>query len=390
LSQVGGQATRRGDPALAEVLARAATPPPGSDERQLTHGFHAWPARMHPHTARTLIAASAPGAIADPFMGGGTVPVEALLAGRPSAGSDLNPVALEVAWTRTRRWRGDALRVAARAAADRARALRQEHGGRAPRGFFAAEGAWYDPPALVDVWSFAEALRGGGDTQRALRACLSSVLVKASRQASDSVTRVDRDHRWVPKGRVEQWFLARADELADALAALADAADPATPPPRLAVRDARAPLDPALAPYAAVITSPPYPGTYDYVEHHRRRYTALRLDPAAAAAGEIGSRREQRERGWQSATDRFERDLSAALAAWRPSLAAGGRVLLVIGDGQRPDGVVRSLRVVERAGERAGYVVAASISQPRATQGHIGTDRADAKEEHLVALELPA
>lgn len=397
LAQVGGAARRSGDPALSARLAEAARIPRDANPRALTHGFHPWPARMHPHTARLLLdlvrdreatAGVAPSLdVVDPFMGGGTVIVEALVAGRGVRGGDVNPVGVEVAWARTRRWGAqerqrlvDRARVAVRGARKR-----REQRPRVPRAFFEAEGAWFDPPALVDVWTLREALgvEPHPPTRRILRACLSSILVKASRQATDSVTTVDREHRWVPRDRVLRWFEARAEELAQSLEALHAAAPPGAPEPLLKRRDARRPFD---GPVAAVVTSPPYPGTYDYAAHHARRYAALGLDAQAVARDEIGARSQQRAVGWRAAADAFAEDLGVAMSAWRQALAPWGLALLVIGDGQRPGGVLHVQPLVERAAGIAGFEVVAAVSQRRRLRGHLAPERGGDKKEYVVAL----
>ncbi|MFN3655532.1 MAG: DNA methyltransferase [Candidatus Nitrosotenuis sp.] len=54
-----------------------------------THGFHLYPARMHPEIAKRLIAKYASDrkkVVFDPFMGSGGVLVEALLHGNNSVG----------------------------------------------------------------------------------------------------------------------------------------------------------------------------------------------------------------------------------------------------------------------------------------------------------------
>ena len=118
---------------------------------------------MHPHTARALVAAlEVPGAVLDPFMGGGTVVVEAMLAGRGCYGRDVNPIALEVAWARTRLWspaRREALVARARATVTAAEAM----DGQLPDGALQAERRWFDPPALVDIWRLQQTIaREGG------------------------------------------------------------------------------------------------------------------------------------------------------------------------------------------------------------------------------------
>ena len=92
-----------GDPTLAAAMA-AAVSASGRVERA-THGFHTYPAGMHPDCAAAVIQACA-GDVHDPFCGGGTVLVEAALAGRGASGTDLSPIALLVASAR----RGDAAR----------------------------------------------------------------------------------------------------------------------------------------------------------------------------------------------------------------------------------------------------------------------------------------
>src|SRR4051812_48600424 len=98
LTNVGGEITTSGDRAAAAILAHAIDVAPNMDEdaddRAHVHGFHPYPARAHPTTARRLIEDLSPddGIVLDPFCGSGTILVEAMLAGRSAIGSDLNPV----------------------------------------------------------------------------------------------------------------------------------------------------------------------------------------------------------------------------------------------------------------------------------------------------------
>lgn len=65
----------------------------------LTHAFYRYPGRFSPEFARSVIHSfSKPGdAILDPFVGGGTTAIEALVSGRRVLGIDLNPLAVFVA-----------------------------------------------------------------------------------------------------------------------------------------------------------------------------------------------------------------------------------------------------------------------------------------------------
>lgn len=75
----------------------------GEFTKQLTHGFHSYPAMMIPQVARRLIETySRPGdTVLDPFCGSGSVLVESMALGRNSWGVDLNPVALLLARVKT-------------------------------------------------------------------------------------------------------------------------------------------------------------------------------------------------------------------------------------------------------------------------------------------------
>lgn len=402
LSHVGGAARFSGDAGLRALMERAATPQGDADERALTHGFHAWPGRLHPHTARALIAAAPPGVIADPFMGAGTVPLEAMLAGRAALGNDLNPIGAEVAWVRTRRFSPGALQ----ALVGRARQVvkKAEHiaaSARVDAAFAERLGRWFDGQALIEVWALARALREGDPAwqgspddalTRVLRMVLSSIVVKASRQVSDSVAKLDRNAREAtPPGRVGHWFKKRASELAGQLGDFAAAASRDVPEPRLVLGDAREP--PAeLPPIAAVISSPPYPGVYDYLTHHQLRCAVLGLPVGEATEREIGSRRASERLGKERAHTRYVEDLGRVLGAWSATLVPEGFVALVIGDGQIGTEIVRVLPLLERASTLAGLKVRATLSQSRPTFGPPAAAESAAaraiakKEEHLVWL----
>lgn len=410
LTNLGGTIRCSGDAALFPLLEEALSIPEGFDERAFTHGFHAWPARLHPHTARTLIARAPAGAIADPFMGGGTTPLEARLAGRLAVGNDLNPIGLEVAWVRTLRLTGPELadlREAARIAVKLAESLADER--RPPPTFRDKVSYALDPQAMHEVWALATILDDNVKHQsqrvswRVLRAALSSILVKVSRLVSDSVAKVDKSRTtWSPRGRVYHWFKGRVTELADQLAAVSRQIPTGTPTPLLTLGDARRP--PPLPPLSAIISSPPYPGIYDYVDHHRLRLLALDLPLAPMIDQEIGSRRESERSGLEVGLARYLADLTLVLKGWSAPLLPQGFIAFVIGDGQLGKKVTPVLPLLTQAAKDAGLFVRAHASQARPVfagpspvrSGPEGPkrgaperphDRSATKNEHLVWLE---
>ena len=84
------------------------------DTGYITHCYHRYPAKFIPQVARRLIDEHCePGdVVLDPFMGSGTTPVEALVAGRRARGIDINPAAVIASRAKTTPIRPDRLRKA--------------------------------------------------------------------------------------------------------------------------------------------------------------------------------------------------------------------------------------------------------------------------------------
>src|SRR5688572_21429096 len=354
LSAAGGPASRSGDPGLSAALARCLEVDPEA-MLPFTHGFHPWPARMHPETARRAIEAFPAARILDPFVGSGTVAVEAIRAGRPFTGVDVSKVALEVAWARTRIRVPDACRVvereAGRVASEAAKAAHREM---SPPAWAAACRGWFSPHTLREIVLLRDCIEGVADkdVRRLLVVVLSSLIVKLSRQASDSVPVADRDlQTWKP-GTSFRFFRERGIELTGMLLRLSSdlyKRRVAFVEPELKLADARTVN--LASPYDLVLTSPPYPGVYDYSYHHRLRYPLYGDDGTFADRHEMGSKR---------APGNYEADLTRALK--RIPLGANGRILLLIGDGTIGGAPVKTDELLRRV---PGLTVRAAVTQTR-------------------------
>jgi hypothetical protein len=143
---------------------------------------------------------------------------------------------------------------------------------------------------------------------------------------------------------------------------------------------------------AAVVTSPPYPGTYDYLDQHALRLSFLEMNARALDAGELGARRHFSGGQAEAALLDWERDVTTVLRGLARVLAPGGAIALVIGDsrvGQGGDArAVFADEVVGRIAPAAGLRVVATASQRRTALGE-AEGRAFArrpKREHLLYL----
>lgn len=343
-----------GDRALAAALAEALRDARDRDVADsLTHPFHTYPARMHPGTARALVELTTAGArggalLVDPFCGSGTTLVEARAAGVRALGCDLSPLAVMIAraktWTvpvaRRRALRDAGHRIAGEVLAAGKQARRAGTSAapqRGPVGFDPNArnrrlAPWFAPHVRRELEDLAARIDDVRHTDAeladVLAAALSAILYKVSFRASD--TDPSKITRHIARGGPARLFAQRVELL---VAGLDDLGRTRGAPPEVLEHDARrlgeiVPDGGALA----IVTSPPYAGTYDYAETQRLRFDFLGIRHRAFDEGEIGARRGFAGEGARGAAARWRDDLAAVIDAIAVALAPGGRAALVIGD----------------------------------------------------------
>jgi 16S rRNA G966 N2-methylase RsmD len=388
LSHARGAITQRGE---AAALARALEMQ-NEDPDTLTHGFHSYPARMHPALVRAVIAAHAGARVLDPFCGSGTVLVEAMVAGRQATGVDLSPLALRVAEAHTAlRDEPERTRLLATSRevveASLAR-VRARVPARAP--LAARERALYAPHVLIELAGLLEELRKVPieADRRALEIVFSSLLVKlSSKRADTSDEQVDKRLR---KGLPSELFGRKCEELCARWAALYAAVRqegrPSPVPPRLLLGDARA-LSERLGDerFDLVLSSPPYGGTYDYYVQHALRYAWLGLDASRLREHEVGARR--RLSHGHDAAEIWERELRACLRSIASVTESGAKVVVLLGDALLAGGLVDAGEQLERLAPQSGLAFLAAASQLRPDFARGPGPRRSARREHLVLLE---
>jgi hypothetical protein len=346
-----------GEVELAASLARALAVEPRDDD--LTHGFHTYPAGLHPSAARQLIELAPGRTLRDPFAGGGTVLVEAMRAGREAWGTDVSPVAVAVARCRTTLIDDPgltAMRSTARRITEAARAWRAPP----PRAVLEQVREWYAPHVLAELQGLAVGVRAAPESVRPLlEVAFSSLLVKASYRRSD--TSMERDERERPAGTTAILFHKKVRELGRRLEALRDAVPADTPPARVLRGDARGTWTGGKV--DLVMTSPPYPGVYDYlaIQDLRAAWLGwdLPVDQEIASRSRWGADFEAARRDWRADTFAWMREANRALAP-------GGALVVVIGDGLVGDRAVDARAdTVALAGEhRFKLRAGASLARP--------------------------
>jgi hypothetical protein len=384
---VGGAIETEGDRADAERLSHALAVPSATDDedsaRSHVHGFHTYPARMHPVTASRLVNAFVPtgGRVFDPFCGSGTVLVEALIAGRAAVGTDLNPLAVRLASCKTRvRSSAEFAQLIDLAAdcATQADARRAAKAG-ASRRFPRADVELFEPHVLLELDSLRvgiEALRDD-PTRADLELVLSAVLVKLSRKPGDTSKRIAT--RRTAAGFTARLFMDKTRELVERFTAF-NRLLPKPPPAVVVIQDDATKLE-RLPPagrnenvagsvlisdqISAIVTSPPYAATYDYLAHHELRLRWLGLDATPLTRGEIGSRATYARLKPKEAHAAWTKELERFFRAAARVLPSGAPLVVLMADSAVGDAALRADEIVAEAGRASGFTPSARASQPR-------------------------
>lgn len=136
-----------------------------------------------------------------------------------------------------------------------------------------------------------------------------------------------------------------------------------------------------------IITSPPYPNTYDYYLYHKHRMLWLDEDFKYAMSEEIGSRREFSS--LKKPKDNFAKDLLEIFNSCDKVLKAGGVVVIIIGDGkiqgEMYDSKGNTIKVCEEIGwELIDYSFTNLDDTSKAFQSSF---RTNGKKEHILTFQ---
>ncbi len=394
LSHVGGDVHFQGGQREEHDVLLAALDVSADEEQVMAdvHGFHSYPARLHPKTARGLIEGfSKPGdRVLDPFCGSGTVVVEGRALGREAIGSDLNPLAVELSWLKSRgpteKLVQDMLRSAARIAevAEERRIAKADPYKR----YMSADLDRYPVHILLELDSISHGigLLAQPEVIRMLRLVVSSMLTKLSFSEGDTTRQ--RAPRRLPSGFAIQLFHQKAEELARRFDAYRARLPERAIRAYVGMSDARSMEKIEDDSIDLIITSPPYPGVYDYLEHHMHRIEWLGLRAHGLAEGEIGARREYRQLRVEDAAARWRSEIGPTLYELRRTLAPGGRGVMVIADSVVDRHPLRADEQIRRVADKAGIEITCIASQERPLFLY-GADRAFAngpRMEHVVVF----
>lgn len=355
------------------------------------HLFHSYAGRTHPLLVRMLCQDMQPGeCLLDPFVGSGTVSVEGVRIGLKTVGCDVSPLSVRLSKLKAT----PMPEPMQKALLDRAQKVCEASLLRVKKRLSPARNyddpAYYAPHVYLELCGLRQEIAAvcaeDAPLGEALLLAFSAIVIKASRQRSESDSQLVE--RQVGKGMVSRWLLRKVEELVRLQKAFWRPGE-RTIPPLLIVGDARTELvdrsDTKLprGSVQRVITSPPYLGTYDYLNHHLRRYGWLGIDPTPIERDEMAARRMQMP--LRRRIEVHEADTWNWLSAVERLLCEGGLCFIVVGDSVVEDTLLDGAQPIRRAAEstRLSVIAEASVERPHVFRSDIPLPP---RREHLMLL----
>ena len=316
------------------------------------HSIHPYPARFVPQIPRHLIRLFQPvtnGPVLDPFCGSGTTLVESQAQGISSFGIDVNPIAALISSVKTNLPFQEISPFATRIASV-AEASPNTSPPTIPR-----LAHWFSPGAILALAKLTRALSDVTEPviKDALRVALSRIIVRVSRQDSD--TRYAAVDRSVEEADVYRLFVESARTL-DAVFQL-ERSDMFRrwAPSQVITRNVLT-VEPHELPYdfGLIITSPPYPNAYEYWLYHKYRMYWLGEDPVAVRGAEIGARPHYFRRNPETPDD-FRRQMSHCFGLFRRVTLPHALVCMIIGRSIIRGKVIDNAELLRTAADEHGF-----------------------------------
>lgn len=343
--------------------------------------MHPYPAKFVAELPRSLLRClpMPPGtAVLDPFCGSGTTLVESQRRGLSSVGIDLNPIACLIARVKTSSLPRE-LETMACSIVKQAETLRAVSVPKIPNlDHWFAEDIQLALSALTEV--IAAAPPGHRD---ALRLAFSSIVVRVSRQESD--TRYAAIKKQVTTQSVFTGFLRAAKRIERALQARDYGLSPST-----VIEGDTLDLNLGQIPdrIGLVVTSPPYPNAYEYWLYHKYRMYWLGMDPIAVKEREVGARAHFFKRDHHTAAD-FVRQISRVFAVLQAVLVPGGLACFVVGRSRIHGEIIDNAEIIEDVGLRKGFSRVFSTERTLATnRKSFNPSYGNNKTEAILVLRL--
>lgn len=363
----------------------------GDTSSYLTHSLHPYPAKFPSQLPKKILENYAMKGqnILDPFCGSGTTMVEARLFGANAIGVDVNGLSVLLSKVKAtpltekdffiinqfifnienqiQNWKSDK-----RPKINVKEIEGQEH--------------WFQHNVSEEITFLLNEIEieKSVNIQDFLKIVLSSIIVKASNQESD--TRFAAINKNIANGYTMELFCKRAREYNIKLAEFS----------KLILENSQLHLYNADSrnldfieddSIDMIITSPPYANTYDYYLYHKFRKRWLDIDVKFAQYNEIGSRREYSS--LKKKKEKWNEDLKQCFTEMHRVLKSNHLAFIVIGDSVIQKELIKIEKEISNFVPSIGFKVNEIISSDLAKHSKIFNPMyaKKGKKEHLIILE---